>query len=63
MNTNNKVPTDGLEVNETGTENGKDVKQLSADNVTANRRFGAMDLWKIRSNARTYRIHNRIPRL
>ena len=63
MINSNKIPTEGVEVNETGFENGKDVKQLSSDNVTTNRRFGAMDLWRIRNNARTFRIHNRIPRL
>jgi hypothetical protein len=63
MMNSNKVPAEGVEVNETGLENGKDVKQLSGDNGTLNRRFGVMDLWRIRSNARTFRIHNRIPRL
>jgi hypothetical protein len=59
----NKIPAEGMDVNETGLENGKDVKQLSDDNVTMNRRFGVMDLWRIRTNARRFRIHNRIPRL
>ena len=63
MMNSNKVPAEGVEENGTGLENGKDVKQLSADNDTLNRRFGVMDLWRIRSNARTFRIHNRIPRL
>lgn len=63
MMNSNKMPTAGADVNETGSENGKEVKQLSDDTVTLNRRFGVMDLWRIRSNARTFRIHNRIPRL
>ena len=63
MMNSNKVPAEGVDVNETGSENGEDVKQLSDDNAATNRRFGVMDLWRIRSNARTFRIHNRIPRL
>lgn len=63
MMNSNKEPLTGVEVNENGLENGKDSKQLSDDNVTLNRRFGVMDLWKIRSNARSFRIHNRIPRM
>ena len=63
MMNSNKVPAEGVELSETGLENGKDAKQLSDDNVTLNRRFGVMDLWRIRSNARSFRIHNRIPRL
>jgi hypothetical protein len=63
MMNSNKIPAEGMDVNETGLENGKDVKQLSDDNVTMNRRFGVMDLWRIRTNARRFRIHNRIPRL
>jgi hypothetical protein len=59
----NKMPTVGTEMNETGVENEKDVKGLAGDNNTANRKFGVNDLWRIRSNARTFRIHNRIPRL
>ena len=63
MMTSNKMPVDGADVNETSLEIGKDVKQLSDDSVTLNRKFGTMDLWKIRSTARRFRIHNRIPRL
>lgn len=57
------MPTEAAYVNETGSANGKDGKQLSDDTVASARKFGAMDLWKIRSSARRFRIHNRIPRL
>jgi hypothetical protein len=60
---NNKVPVAGLETNETGFENVKDLKQLSADNVTSNGKFGVLGLRRIRKKARSFRIHNRIPRL
>jgi hypothetical protein len=62
MDSNNE-PQERVSLNETGSENGKDSKQLSDDNVTANRRIGVTDLWSIRNNARSFRIHSRIPRL
>jgi len=63
MINSNKVPVEGHETNETVMVNGKDEKQSSDDSVTLNKRFGVNDLWRIRSNARRFRIHNRIPRL
>lgn len=63
MMNSNQMPAAGAEVNEKGFESGKDGKQVSDETVTGNRRFGVMDLWRIRSNARRFRIHNRIPRL
>lgn len=57
-----KMPLKGAGSFEIGMEYGKDVKQLSDDNVALSRRFGVMDLWKIRKNARSFRIHNRLPR-
>jgi len=59
----NKEPAAGVEVNERGVEQGKDGKHFSDDDVATSRRFGVTDLWRIRSNARSFRIHNRIPRL
>ena len=63
MMNHNKMPSTGAGSNETGAEYGKDVKQLSDDNVALNRRFGVMDLWKIRKNARSFKIHSRLPRV
>jgi hypothetical protein len=63
MMNSNKAPHGGAAVVETGAESGKERTQLSVDNVANNRRFGLMDLWRIRSNARSFRIHSRMPRM
>jgi hypothetical protein len=63
MMNQNKMPLARVVTNETGVENGRDGKQVAEGTVILNRRFGGMDLWKIRSNARTFRIHNRMSRI
>lgn len=40
-----------------------DARKLSQDDNDTGRSFGITDLWSIRRNARTFKIHNRIPRL
>ena len=62
MNNNNENATQ-VALNETGSNNCNGVKKLSADDNTLSRNFGVADLWNIRRNARTLKIHNRIPRL
>lgn len=63
MMNSNKAPVAGVEVKKKGVGNGNDENQLSDENVTVSRLFGVMDLWRIRNNARSFRIHSRIPRL
>ena len=60
MNTNKEQATD-VALSETGTVH--DTRKLSHDDSNSNRSFGVMDLWSIRQNTRTLKIHNRIPRL
>lgn len=62
MNSNN-ASLERVATDETSVENGKDSKQSLSDNDTFKRRFGLMDLWKIRNSARSYRIHSRISRV
>ena len=50
-------------ISKTETENGEETKQATNENGTSTHYFGVVDLWKIRRRARTFRIHNRIPRL
>jgi hypothetical protein len=61
--TDNTEQATAIVVNKTEAGNGEESKQRSHDNGTLNRHFGVVDLWKIRRNARTFRIHNRIPRI
>ena len=42
--------------------NEKEAEQFSGDG-TSNRSFGITDIWNIRRAARTFKIHDRIPRL
>jgi hypothetical protein len=64
MTNNNREHATKVAVNETGNANSDEVKrELSGDDNTAGRSFGVTDLWSIRRNARTIKIHNRIPRL
>jgi hypothetical protein len=49
--------------NENGTDNCNGGKESRAGDKSVNRSFGLTDLWSIRRNSRTFRIHNRIPRL
>ena len=60
---NNQVPATDVALNETRLENGKESNGSSDDGGSLSRRFGMMDLWSIRRNARKFKIHNRIPRL
>lgn len=62
MMNNNKEHVTQITLNETGSGDCNEVKKLSNDN-TAIRSFGITDLWSMRRNARTFKIHNRIPRL
>lgn len=63
MMNNNREYATKVALNETGTGNNDEVKKLSGDDNTASRSFGITDLWRIRRNARAFKIHNRIPRL
>lgn len=62
MNTNKENAT-AIALNETGTDNCGGDKKLSASDNTTSRSFGVADLWSIRRNARSLKIHNRMPRL
>jgi hypothetical protein len=44
------------------TESVKSLDQQE-DHTVNKRSFGILNLWSIRRGARTYRIHNRIPRV
>lgn len=59
---NNREHATKVALNETGNSN-CETKKLSGDDNMAGRSFGITDLWSIRRTARTFRIHNRIPRL
>jgi hypothetical protein len=61
--TDNTEQATEIVVNKTAAENGEDSKQGSHENGTINQHFGVVDLWRIRRSARTFRIHNRIPRI
>lgn len=63
MMNNNKEHATQVALNETGSGNCNGVKKLSDNDNTVSRSFGVTDLWSIRRNARTFKIHNRIPRL
>jgi hypothetical protein len=60
---NNKEHATQVAVNENGTGNCNGEKKLSGNDNTVSRSFGLADLWSIRRNARSLKIHNRIPRL
>ena len=63
MMNNNKEHATQFALNETGTGKCNGVKKLSDNDNAVSRSFGITDLWSIRRNARTFKIHNRIPRL
>ncbi|MGZ3938792.1 MAG: hypothetical protein ACXVLT_08955 [Flavisolibacter sp.] len=63
MTNTNKENANSVEVNENGTGNCSGAKGASGSDNTINRSFGVTDLWSIRRNTRTLKIHNRIPRL
>ena len=63
MTNTNKDNASSVAVNENGTGNGNGNKGEAVSDNTVNRSFGVTDLWSIRRNSRTFRIHNRIPRL
>ncbi|HWI93316.1 MAG TPA: hypothetical protein VNT20_18685 [Flavisolibacter sp.] len=63
MMNNNKEHEVNITLSETRTGNGDGVRRLSTNDNIVNRSFGITDLWSIRRNVRTFRIHNRIPRL
>jgi hypothetical protein len=62
MMNNNREHATQVALNETGNAN-CETKKLSGEDNTVGRSFGIADLWRIRQNARTFKIHNRIPRL
>ena len=62
MMNNNQEHATKVALNETG-NGGSETKKISDDDNTAGKSFGITDLWSIRRNARTFKIHNRIPRL
>ena len=59
----NREPATDVANSETRSENGNGHKRSSDDNGALNRSFGSIDMWSIRRNARTFKIHKRIPRL
>jgi hypothetical protein len=63
MMNNNREHATKVALNESGTGTGDEVKKLSGDDNTVGRSFGITDLWSMRRNARTFKIHSRIPRL
>lgn len=63
MTNNNKEDATEFALNEEGSDNSNGAKTLSDSDKSASRRFGVIELWSIRRNARVFRIHNRIPRL
>jgi hypothetical protein len=63
MMNNNREHATKVALNETGRGDSDETKRLSGDDNTVGRSFGITDLWRIRQNARTFKIHNRIPRL
>ena len=60
---NNKEHATQVALDETGLDNCNEDKQLSGNDNAESRSFGVTDLWSIRRNARTFKIHNRISRL
>jgi hypothetical protein len=60
---NNKEHATGVALNERGRDNGNGTKNSPGGDNNLSRSFGATDLWSIRRNARTFKIHNRIPKL
>lgn len=60
---NNKEHATKVACDETGRNSCDDAKKLSGDDNIVSRSFGITDLWSIRRNARTLKIHNRMPRL
>jgi hypothetical protein len=62
MTNNNTERATKVALNETANANGE-TKKLSGEDNTGGKSFGITDLWFIRRNARTFKIHNRIPRL
>ncbi len=63
MTHNNRERATKVALNETRNGNSDEAKKLSGDDNTVGKSFGITDLWSIRRNARTFRIHHRIPRL
>jgi hypothetical protein len=63
MMNNNKEHEANITLNGIRTGNGDGARKLSDSDNTVSRSFGITDLWSIRRNTRTFRIHNRIPRL
>lgn len=63
MTNNNKDHATQVAVNETGSDNCNGAKKLSDNDNSVSRSFSATDLWSIRRNVRSLKIHNRIPRL
>ena len=62
MTNNNIEHATKVAMNETANAN-SETKKLSEEDNTVGKSFGITDLWFIRRNARTFKIHNRIPRL
>ncbi len=60
---NNKERATGVALNETESGNSNGAKKSPVGDNNLSRSFGATDLWSIRRNARTFKIHNRISRL
>jgi len=63
MTNNNIERATKVALNETGNAAVDEARKLSGGDNNEGRSFGITDLWSIRRNARTFKIHNRIPRL
>lgn len=63
MNNNNQQQEKSIVLNESDTVDSSEVKKSHGYDRSVVRNFSVMNLWSIRRNARTFRIHNRIPRL
>jgi hypothetical protein len=63
MMNNNKDYATQVAVNKNGIDKCDGEKRLSANDNKVRQSFGVTDLWSIRRNARSLKIHNRIPRL
>lgn len=60
---NSKQYATTLALNGTGIDSDNGGRILSATDKSTGRSFGVTELWRLRQNARMFKIHNRIPRL
>lgn len=63
MMNNNKEHAAKIALDETEQGSCNETKRLSNNDGTLSRSFSLADLWSVRRNTRTFKIHDRIPRL